>query len=266
MSDYGSSAQRMRAVMRRQAITLKRGSHRWFDVIIWPVVDTVLWGSLGAFSEATGGSKGDLAFLLTGVFLMHVVYQASISVSTGFLDETWSRTLLNTLVTPIKDWEYFGALAAFSFVKLAIGTGIVALASWVGYGFNVGHAGFALVPIYAVVVLVGWTVSLVVIGLILRFGKGAEILTWGIMFIVIALSGIFYPTSALPAWLRPISEVIPATHAFDAARAVVAGDALPWNELAYAAAGTLVCATAATLYATHMLKTFRRRGFATRYS
>lgn len=266
MSNYGSSRQRMRAVIRRQALTLRRGSHRWFDVAIWPVVDTVLWGSLGAFSEATGGTKGDLAFLLTGVFLMHVVYQSSIAVSTGFLDETWSRTLLNTLVTPIKDWEYFAALATFSLVKLAIGTGVVALASWVGYGFSVSNIGFSLVPIYALVVLVGWTVSLVVIGLILRFGKGAEILTWGIMFIVIALSGIFYPTSALPPWLRPISNMIPATHAFDAAREVVAGGPMPWGQVGYAAIGTLVCGGLAVWYATRMLTTFRRRGFATRYS
>ena len=54
--------------------------------------------------------------------------------------------------------------------------------------------------------------ALVVIGLILRVGQGAEILTWGFIALLLPLSGIFCPVSALPRALQPISEALPTTH------------------------------------------------------
>jgi len=40
---------RIRAVARRHAYTLWRSPHRLFDVTVWPLVDTVLFGSIGIF-------------------------------------------------------------------------------------------------------------------------------------------------------------------------------------------------------------------------
>ena len=47
------------------------------------------------------------------------------------------------------------------------------------FAFNVTDLGLALIPLVAILLLVGWSVGLVVIGLILRVGQGAEILAWG---------------------------------------------------------------------------------------
>ena len=52
--------------------------------------------------------------------------------------------------------------------------------------------------------MVGWAIALFVIGLILRVGQGAEILAWGFIALIMPLSGIFYPVSALPGALQPI--------------------------------------------------------------
>jgi ABC-type polysaccharide/polyol phosphate export permease len=75
--------------------------------------------------------------------------------------------------------------------------------------------------------LVGWSVGLVVIGLILRVGQGAEILPWGLLAMLMPLSGTSYPVSALPGVLQPAAAMLPTTHAFAAARAVVAGRVPP---------------------------------------
>ncbi len=109
------------------------------------------------------------------------------------------------------------------------------------------------------------SIALFVIGLVLRYGTGAEALAWGILFVVMPLSGVFYPVSALPAVLRPIAEVLPTTHAFAAGRAfAIGGDA--WGQFTVAALGTVVLAALALAYATWMLRVFRRRGYVTRYS
>jgi ABC-2 type transport system permease protein len=79
---------RLWAVALRHAYVLRRSPHRLFDVTVWPIVDTVLFGSLGVYFARQGGpaspGHAGAAYLLSGIVLWHVVYQAQIAVSTGF--------------------------------------------------------------------------------------------------------------------------------------------------------------------------------------
>lgn len=257
----------MRAVARRHAYVQKRALHRWFDVAVWPVIDTVIWGSIGAFVDQQGGAaRSGAPYMLSGILLMHVVYQSNVAVATGFIEEAQSRNLLNVLVTPLREVEYLAGIVLFSLGKLATGLAMVALAAGLLYSFNIAGAGWGLVAVIAVLMLVGWCIALVVIGLALRYGNGAEILTFGLLFVVIALSGAFYPVEALPAVLQPLSRVLPSTHAFEAARTLLDGDPLPWGRLAAAAAGLAVVIPACVAYLLWMLRVFRDRGYVTRYS
>ena len=103
-----------------------------------------------------------------------------------------------------------------------------------------GGAGKAVAPgvvVGAVVLIVGWAISLLVIGLVLRFGTGAEALAWGVMFVLLPLSGVFYPIDALPTVLQPVAQALPTTHAFDALRGLVDGTGLDWVQVGIAAVG-----------------------------
>jgi ABC-2 type transport system permease protein len=258
---------RIRAIARRHAYVLRRSPHRLFDVTVWPLVDVLLFGSLGVFVSRHGGA-GTIAFgyLLSGIVLWHVVYQSQIALSTGLLEETWSRNLLNLMVTPLRELEYVLGVVLFGMVKLAIGVGVVALTALGFYAFNVTHLGWALVPIAAVLLTVGWVIALFVIGIVLRFGSGAEALAWGILFIVMPLSGVFYPVQALPAVLRPLAIALPTTHAFAAGRALLVHRGLEWGQVGIAAASTLGLLVAAMAFVAAMLSLFRKRGYVTRYS
>jgi ABC-2 type transport system permease protein len=154
-------------------------------------------------------------------------------------------------------------------VKLVGGVGAVALIAWGAYAFNVTSIGLGLIPIAALLLAIGWAIALFVIGLVLRFGSGAEALAWGILFVVMPLSGVFYPVSALPPLLRPIGQVLPTTHAFAAGRAFATGGRggpVPWHELWLATAGTVGLMLLSLGYLGWMLRIFRARGFVTRYS
>lgn len=265
--DAGLNWQHVGAIMRRHYYVQKRGWHRWFDILVWPTVDTVIWGSIGEFVNQQGGAaRSGLPYMLTGVLMMHVLYQSNISVSTGFMEETWSRNLMNMMVTPINELDYMAGIALFGLAKLAIGLTTVAGAAAILYGFNILSVGWAIVPIIGVLMLVGWCIALFVMAFVMRFGNGAEILAWGVLFVVIAFSGAFYPVDALPTVMRPVSELLPSTHALIAARAVLDGNALPWDELAKAGIGLVVLIPLSMMYLNWMLRTFRRRGYVTRYS
>lgn len=258
----------VRAVAMRQALVLKRSPHRFFDVTIWPIVDTLLFGSLAVFFAREGGAGGaaGAGYLIAGVLLWHVVYQSQIALATGFLEETWSRNLLSMMVTPMSEAEWVAGVVAFGLVKLVLGVGAVAVMVALLYAFDITSLGIALLPIIAVLLAAGWAVAMFVIGMVLRFGTGAEALAWGILFVVMPLSGVFYPIESLPGGLQPVANLLPTTHAFAAARTVIDGDGIPWGTLGWAGVSTFVALAASTAFVKAMLSTFRRRGFITRYS
>jgi ABC-2 type transport system permease protein len=257
---------RMRAVARRHAYVLQRAPQRWFDVVVWPVVDAVLFGAIGVyFSRQSDLGDQSVGFLLAGILLFHVVFQAEVSLATGFMEETWSRNLLNLLVTPLREIEYVGGVVMFGLAKLCMSVTVVSTVAFALFAFNVTDIGLALVPIIAILLVVGWALGLIVIGLILRVGQGAEILAWGLLAMLMPLSGIFYPVDALPGILQPIGEILPLTHLFDAARSVLDGHGLPWDEIAIAAVGSILLAIGAAWFVVRMLATFRSRGYISRH-
>jgi ABC-2 type transport system permease protein len=263
-----ASGWRIIAVAQRHAYVLWRSPHRLFDVVLWPVVDTLLFGSIGVYaaSRALDAGQQVVAYLLIGMVLWQVVYQSQINLSTGFLEETWSRNVLNLMVTPLREWEYGAGLALFGLAKMIGGLIAVTLLAVTAYAFDVSGLGFELLPFAALLLAIGWAIAMFVVALVLRFGSGAEALAWGVLFAMMPLSGVFYPVAALPGPLQPIAQVLPTTHVFSAGRTLVAGGPMPWGELGVAAAGTAVMVAAALSFLVWMLRVFRRRGFITRYS
>jgi ABC-2 type transport system permease protein len=259
---------RIKAVAKRHYYVLLRAPHRLFDVTIWPLVDVLLFGSIAAFVNPAHSTAGRLAagYLLSGILLWHVVYQSQIALATGFLEEAWTRNLLNLMVTPMRELEYVAGVVLFGMIKLAIGLLVVSVTALGFFAFNVTDLGLGLIPVAAVLLVVGWVIALFVIALVLRFGTGAEALAWGILFVVLPLSGVFYPIKALPWILRPLAQVLPSTHAFAAGRALFDGRGLLWGELGLALVGCAVGGMLVLWFLTRMLSTFRTRGYISRYT
>jgi ABC-2 type transport system permease protein len=258
---------RVRAVVRRHFLILWRSPHRWFDIVFWPVFDIVLWGSLGAFvAQENHASRAATPYLLVGIMLFHVLFQAQIAVTTGFMEETWTRNLLNVMTTPLREIEYVAGLAVYGAAKLSMAMLSVTLIALTFYGFSLHEVGWALVPIAFVLLLVAWAMSMMVIGLLLRFGQSAEILAWATTFVILSFSGVFNPVEAIPGVFQPVARVLPTTHVFRAARDVLDGSGARTSDLAAGAAGALVMVALGTWFVVRMLGTFRKRGYITRYS
>ncbi len=62
---------RVKAVIRRQAFVQLRAPQRWFDVLVWPMVDVVIWGSIGLFVDQQGGaSRAGAPYMLSCISRM----------------------------------------------------------------------------------------------------------------------------------------------------------------------------------------------------
>lgn len=259
--------QRVKTVIRRHGYVLWRSPNRWFDIAFFPVMDVVLFGSLGTYAARQNHSSGTgVAYLLAGIMLFHVLFQVEVAMATGFMEETWSRNLLNVMVTPVTEVEYVAGLAVFGLFKLGFALIVLSIMALAFFSFGLGELGLALIPISAILVASGWAIALVVIGMMLRFGQSAEILTYGLNFMVLAVSGVFYPVDALPGSVQPLARALPTTHAFIAVRSVLAGHGLPAREILSGAAGTIVLMALSCAFVVHMLRVFRRKGLVTRFS
>lgn len=261
-----AALRRILAVARRHIHVTVRNPPRLFDMAVWPVVDTVLYGSIARYMQSTpGGSTRTALTVVAGIIMWHVVYQAQIAVSAGFNDETWSRQLPSLLTTPLRPLEWLAGAALQGMIKVTIGVTAVTTAAVLIYGFDLHQIGWAVVPVLALLLFNGWSLAIIVIGLVLYFGAAAESLVWGLLFVVLPLSGALYPTSVLPVVFRPISAVLPPRYAFDAARSVMNGGAAPWGQIGTATFAAVLFAIVATAFTATMLRTFQRRGFISRY-
>jgi len=260
---------RIGAVIRRHWLVLWRGPHRWFEIAFWPVMDAILWGSLGVYmSTAATGSANQtvVALMLGGMTLFWTLTVVQMTVSLSVMDETNTRNLLNVLSTSVKPIEYLLGVAAFGLMKLAMTMTTITVMTTLVYGFALNSLGWNSLPILLLLIVNGWALGFVILGLVLRFGPSAEILTWGLNYVMLAVSGVFFPPSALPGGLGDVVRWLPTGLAFDAMRTIVRGEPTPVGTLWAAAGGSIVVLVLALAFCGWMLRVFRRRGFVTRYS
>ena len=263
----GLDMRRMRAIARRHTIVFKRSPHRWFDVAA-PAIDSILFGSLAVvLSKSTPGDDKTVPTVLTGLLLFHILFASNLALSTGFLEETWTAQPAQHDGDPAAARPSTSSAPRCSAsARSSSGWSSSRAPRCSSTRSTSRRSRCSCYPSAIILLFMGWVLALFVIGLVLRFGAGAEVLAWALAFLLWPLSGAFYAVGALPTILQPIARILPTTHAFAASRAVVAGDPLPWDEIAIAAVGSIVLAALALWWVRSRLEQFRQRGYITRYS
>lgn len=236
---------RVSGVVRRDFAALRRSPIRMFEILFWPTVELVLWGFVTVFLQ-TQRVPFVATFLIGAVLLWQVLQKASNEISIAFLEDIWSRNLLNVQVSPLSSVEYLAGLVLFSLGKVVFAVAVMAGLAFALYGFGVTAFGVGLAPFMGLLLVFGWSLGLVGIAAVLRFGENAQVIAWSLVFVAQPLAGIFYPVSVLPAPLQAVAWFMPASHVFEGMRAVLGGGAVPWDRMAWAA-GLNVCYLAATL-------------------
>jgi len=258
---------RISGVMLRQMYLYKRTLHRWLEAVYWPVLDITLWGLLARYIADTDPSSRIGFGLLGALISWDILFRAQQSVSVGFLEDMWSRNVLNVWSTPIRAWEYVGGTVLVGIVRVALGAGIAIAIAGFAFGFNfVVEVGLPLIPCLLALLLMGWSVGVATTAAILRLGQGAEELAWALAFLFQPFSAVFYPVDQLPGWMKGISFLVPASHVFEGMRAILLRDAaFPARELVWAfAIDLLYVAGAAALFA-WSLRQVRERGLLSRF-
>jgi len=213
---------RVAAMVLRYVYLLRSSWTRLLELIYWPAVQLFVWGFLqfyiaqnsGFFARASG-------IFIAAVLMWDVLFRGQLGFSVSFLEEMWSRNLTNLMISPLRPMEFVCALMIMSLIRLAIGMLPVTFLAMAFFGFNVYSLGLALAAFFLNLILTSWAVGIVVAGVLLRNGMGAESLAWTLMFVLMPLTCVYYPVSVLPDWLQVIAWTLPPTYVFEGMRALL---------------------------------------------
>ena len=105
-----------------------------------------------------------------------------------------------------------------------------------------------------------WAVAVFVSGLLLRNGLGAESLAWGIMFLFLPLTCVYYPVAVLPPWLQTVAWMLPPTYVFEGMRALLIEHTFRADLMVQALAVNIVLFSLAVFAFLALLASARRNG------
>jgi ABC-2 type transport system permease protein len=236
-----SGLRRVHALVLRYVLLVGRDPSRVVDLVIWPFIDITVWGFLTLYVNQTGTTLPNaMAIFLGGAILWNVFLRAAQDASVSFLDDVWARSVVTLFASPLRLVEYGASLMAVGVIKVILGLSVMGVAAWFLYAFDLLTFGPWLLPFAANLVLFGYTLGLLALAAIVRFGGRWQILAWSLPWIVMPVSSVYWPESVLPPSVRLAAQASPMNHVFEGMRAVVTTGTMPLWRLAAATVENLV--------------------------
>ena len=239
---------RIRAMLYRHAWLLLGSWPRLLDLVYWPTVQMVLWGFITLFLVGKSGWVANAAgVFLSAVLLWDTLFRGQLGVSLCFLEELYARHLGHLFVSPLRPGELVIANFLVSLMRVLIG---------------VGGAAILAIPIFhfSLIGSLGWAIGLIIAGLVVRLGLGAESLAWAAIFFIQPFSAVYYPVATLPAAVRWIAYLLPSAPVFEGMRAVMVENRFDWALFGQAVAVLAVWLVAGGVAFTLLFRSARRRG------
>ena len=246
---------------------LKRSFPRLFNLFYWVTIELLFWGFITLwFRSFLSGNQGvDLVIaLLTGLIFWDMFLRSQHSLTISFLEDVWSRNLINIFASPLGLSELVISLVLLSIIQVLIAFFYVSLLAFLLYSLKIWAVGFYIIPFFLNIFLFGWALGLFTVGIIIRFGPSAEILAWSIPFLLLPFSAVYYPLSILPAVVQKIAFFLPTMHLFEGMRAVLINNNFPVNDLFWATILNIVYFSLGVLFLYLMLRTAKKKGLIAR--
>ena len=250
------------ALVLRYIFLYTRNPVRFVELVFWPLVDLLMWGFLTMYLKKQGAGEFPTAitFLIGGMILWDVLFRSQQGVAISFLEDVWTRNLLNVFVAPVRTVEYVAATCLVGVLRLGVTLLVLMIVAALAYGFHLTDLGFALLPFLANLILFGWFLGMISTALIMRWGQAAESLAWAVPFFIQPIAAVFYPVSVLPAWLQPVANALPCTPVFEGMRAVLSGHSIPWINVQTAVGLNVIWGSLAAFFFAANLRHVRKTG------
>ncbi|MGP0072276.1 MAG: ABC transporter permease [Bryobacteraceae bacterium] len=261
------SLRRASAIFLRQLYLMQGSPARVLPLFAWVAIDMVTWGFITKYLNSVSGSGFNFVpSLLGAVLLWDFFIRVMQGVTTTFLEDVWSRNFLNVFATPLSISEYLSGLVLSSIATSSVGLVVMLVLSTAVFGLSFFVYGALLIPYLLVLFVFGIALGVIGCGIVLRLGPASEWFIWPIPALISPFAGVFYPLSTLPAWMRPISRLLPPSYVFENMRSVVRHGPSSPAALAMGAALDLIFLLLASWFFHAIYHHAVRTGLIARYS
>jgi ABC-2 type transport system permease protein len=196
----------------------------WFmQIVITPIAQIGFFAFLSVYLKYPASVT---QYIVIGNALQSMSFSAVFAVANITSQDKWQGTLPSTMVTPANRVALFIGRAWFQVLLSALiaAAGLVYAAVLFGVSFATANfVGIALVVFLTSVAMISFGLLISAVGLYMRT---ALIVANIFLFVTLLLSGVNFPVSSLPAWLQPVSWVIPLTYGTSALRMAIGGSSL----------------------------------------
>jgi len=210
--------------------------------ILLPVVFLVLLASIfrNATVKVPGGTIKESVYYVPGLIAYGLILAAFGNLAISVVRNRESGIYKRRRATPLPASAIIAARAAVAVLTALAITAVMLGIGWAAYGASIpGRTA----PAFVLDVIVG-AVTFCCLGFaaatLIRNVDAAQPVMWVTVLPLAFISGIFIPTSALPAWLAYISYVFPvhplAAALLEAYNPYTTGSGLNWGYLAILAA------------------------------
>jgi ABC-2 type transport system permease protein len=194
----------------RGGIMNRRNVFAVFEMLFWPLVGLFSVGLLTRFLEL---GPETVAFVLIGAVAMNTVQIAQLDVSYALLYDVWGKSLKHGFMAPINLVHVVLGSGLVGLIRGAVVFGLMLGFSIWAFGMDLSRPGWPVLLVFFFgLFLMALIEGVLVLSLVLLFGHRAEITAWAISYLVLLLSGMYYPVTLLPAGLQAVAQAFPLTH------------------------------------------------------
>ena len=136
------------ALVLRYLYLYTRHPVRLVELVFWPLVDLLVWGFLTTYlkGQGAGHMASSISFLIGGMILWDVLFRSQQGVAISFLEDVWTRNLLNVFVAPVRTAEYVGATCVVGLLRVGVTLVLLAIVAALAYQFHLTSLGLGLLP------------------------------------------------------------------------------------------------------------------------
>ncbi|MDA8345918.1 MAG: ABC transporter permease [Thermaerobacter sp.] len=181
-------------------------------------------------AKAASGSRSStfLDFLLPGILALMAMQNSLFGVAGSLTRWKEKGVLRRFLATPLRPLQFLGGVVLYQLVF-----GLLTSAVIVAIAMVFLHANVSLPVIPLLLVVVIGMAAFLSLGFVIAGVSRTEEATLPIInvisFPMMFLSGVFFPVTTLPHFLRTIVQYLPLTYLVDGIRGMMSGQYAPWS-------------------------------------
>lgn len=179
---------------------------------------------MGAISgSGVSAAQVDTSYLVLYLLIGTLVWRFLSTIFYWITDliniERWEGTIEYTLMAPVRRITHMAGQTVFSVVYSLVFTGVILVATTLVFEIDLSNANL----LGGLMMLLTGSISFIGIGIMasslpLLFPERGAQMTNVFIALLMLVSGVYYPISVLPEFLRKLAVVSPATYVLDGVR------------------------------------------------